>query len=242
MAHRCIRRDAPFCRLLERSGQMSIWARTGYDVDVPLRNSIPPVLSPIVDDVGAGAAIAGIVLPVHVHALNFGAKSAGNEMPIGFVARHVRTGQQSRHADSDRQSLARVEQAKIIVFGRPTVADRTKFNEASVCASFAAWPVVTHRERRDTTGPFNQNCIAQTLRMRRSYLAGQVETGVNRFSDVPARLESFFSLRLAQLAEARPSGCRLPHCFCRHDCREKTRVKAVFLIEGDMFRAVRECE
>jgi hypothetical protein len=134
---------------------------------------------------------------VHGHALNFGAKSAGDEMPIGFVACHVRTSQQVRHAGSDRQSLARVEQPKIIVFGRSPVADCTEFNEASVCAGFATWPVVTHRERRDATGTFNQNYITQTLRMRRAYLAGQVETRVNRFSYVPARLESFLSLHLA---------------------------------------------
>ena len=155
------------------------------------------MLSPIVDDVGAGVAIAGIVMPVHGHALNFGAKSAGDEMPIGFVACHVRTSQQVRHAGSDRQSLARVEQPKIIAFGRSPVADCTEFNEASVCAGFAAWPVVTHRERRDATGTFNQNYITQTLRVRRAYLAGQVETRVNRFSYVPARLESFLSLHLA---------------------------------------------
>ena len=51
------------------------------------------MLSPIVDDVDAGAAIAGIVRPVHGYALNFGAKSAGDEMPIGFVACDVRTSQ-----------------------------------------------------------------------------------------------------------------------------------------------------
>jgi hypothetical protein len=33
--------------------------------------------------------------------------------------------------------------------------------------------------------------------MRRAYLAGQVETRVNRFSYVPARLESLLSLHLA---------------------------------------------
>ena len=97
----------------------------------------------------------------------------------------------------DRQSLTRVEQPKIVVFGRSPVADCTEFNEASVCAGFAAWPVVTHRERRDATGTFNQNYITQTLRMRRAYLAAQVETRVNRFSYVPARLESFFSLHQA---------------------------------------------
>ena len=113
---------------------------------------------------------------MHGHALNFAAKSAGDEMPIGFVACHVRTSQQVRHAGSDRQSLARVEQPKIVVFGRSPVADCAEFNEASVCAGFAAWPVVTHRERRDATGTFNQNYITQTLRMRRAYLAGQVET------------------------------------------------------------------
>jgi hypothetical protein len=48
-----------------------------------------PDLSPIVDDIGAGAAIAGIVLPVHVHAPNLDAKSAGDEMSIGFMARYV---------------------------------------------------------------------------------------------------------------------------------------------------------
>jgi hypothetical protein len=83
------------------------------------------------------------------------------------------------------------------VFGRSPVADCTEFNEATVCAGFAAWPVVTHRERRDATGTFNQNYIAQTLRMRCAYLAGQVETGVNRFSYVPARLKSLLSLHLA---------------------------------------------
>ena len=138
------------------------------------------MLSPIVDDIDAGAAIAGIVRPVHGYALNFGAKSAGDKIPIGFVACHVRTSQQVRHAGSDRQSLACVEQPKIIVFGRSPVADCTEFNEASVCAGFAARPVVTHRERRDATGTFNQNYITQTLRMRRAYLAGQVETRVNR--------------------------------------------------------------
>jgi hypothetical protein len=40
------------------------------------------MLLPIVDDVGAGAAIAGIVLPVHGHARNFGAKSAGDQMTL----------------------------------------------------------------------------------------------------------------------------------------------------------------
>ena len=110
------------------------------------------MLSPIVDDVDAGAAIAGIVRPVHGYALNFGAKSAGDEMPIGFVACHVRTSQQVRHAGGDRQSPARVEQPKIIVFGRSPVADCTEFDEASVCAGFAARPVVTHRERRDASG------------------------------------------------------------------------------------------
>src|SRR5258706_5276452 len=85
----------------------------------------PWMLSPIVDDIGAGAAIAGIVLPVHGHALNFGPKSAGDEVAIGFLACHVRTSQQVRHAGSDRQSLTRVEQPKIIVFGRSPVADCT---------------------------------------------------------------------------------------------------------------------
>src|SRR5206468_8233834 len=113
-------------------------------------------LSPIVDDVGAGAAIAGIVIPVHGYTQNLGAKSAGDEMPIGFVACHVRTSQQVRHADSDRQSLARVEQSKIIAFGRSPVVDCTEFDEASVCAGFAAWPVVTDRKRCDATGTVNQ--------------------------------------------------------------------------------------
>src|SRR6266481_3119282 len=117
------------------------------------------MLSPIVDDVGAGAAIAGIGICVHGHALNFAAKSAGDEMAIGFLACHVRTSQQVRHAGSDRQSLARVEQPKIIVFGRSPVADCTEFNEASVCAGFAAWPVVTHREPSNARGTFNQNYI-----------------------------------------------------------------------------------
>jgi hypothetical protein len=75
---------------------------------------------------------------VHRHALNFAAKSAGYEMPIGFVACHVRTSQQVRHAGGDRQSLAGVEQPKIVVFGRSPVADCTELNEASVCAGFAA--------------------------------------------------------------------------------------------------------
>src|SRR4030081_1290151 len=100
----------------------------------PFRKSCVWMLSPIVDDVRAGAAIAGIVLPVHGHTLNFGAKSAGDEMPIGFVTCHVRTSQQFRHAGGDRQSLARVEQPKIIVFGRSPVADCTEFNQASICA------------------------------------------------------------------------------------------------------------
>ena len=134
---------------------------------------------------------------MHGHAQNFAAKFAGDEMPIGFMARHVRTSQQVRHAGSDRQSLARVEQPEIVVFGRSSVANCTEFNEAGVCAGFAAWPVVTHRERHDATGTFNQNYITQTLRMRRAYLAGQVETRVNRFSYVPARLEGLLSLHLA---------------------------------------------
>ncbi len=137
-------------------------------------------------------AIAGIVLPVHGHALNFAPKSAGDEMPIGFVACHVRASQQVRHAGSDRQSLTRVEQPKIVVFGRSPVADCTEFNEASVCAGFAAWPVVTHRERHDATATFNQDYITQALRMRRTYLAGQVETRVNRISYVAARLAASF--------------------------------------------------
>jgi hypothetical protein len=69
-------------------------ARTVHSVATdPFRKSSSAArLSPIVDDVDAGAAIAGIVLPVHGHALNFGAKSAGDKVPIGFLARHVRTG------------------------------------------------------------------------------------------------------------------------------------------------------
>ena len=129
-------------------------------------------------------AIAGIVLPVHGHALNFGAKSAGDEMPIGFVARHVRTSPQVRHADGDRQSLAGVEQPKIIVFGRPPVADRCEFNEARVGAGLAAWPIVTYRKSSNAAGAFQQNNVTQTLSIRCGDLPGQVETRVNRFSNI----------------------------------------------------------
>src|SRR6185295_1094072 len=91
------------------------------------------MLSPIVDDVGAGAAIAGIVLSVHGHALNFAAKSAGDEIPIGFVACHVRTSQQVRHAGSDRQSLARVEQPKIVDLPADGLVDfETRLHEDQV--------------------------------------------------------------------------------------------------------------
>jgi hypothetical protein len=56
-------------------------------------------------------------------------------MPIGFVARHVRASQQVRHAGSC-QSLARVEQPKVVIFGRSSAASCTEFNKAGVCAGF----------------------------------------------------------------------------------------------------------
>src|SRR6478736_1486619 len=62
-------------------------------------------LPPIVQNVDAGAAIAGVVVLVHRHALDLRAVSARDKVPIGLVARHVRARQHFRHADCGRQSF-----------------------------------------------------------------------------------------------------------------------------------------
>ena len=67
-------------RILTRGGSRADWT-----------------LPPIVDDVGAGAAIAGIVVPMHGDALDFCAKPPSDKMQISLVAGHVRTSQQGRH-------------------------------------------------------------------------------------------------------------------------------------------------
>jgi hypothetical protein len=59
----------------------------------PKETSGAEILPPIVDDEDAGAAITGIIMPMHGHALGFCAKSASNKMSIGFVPRHIRPGQ-----------------------------------------------------------------------------------------------------------------------------------------------------
>src|SRR6516164_2835485 len=107
------------------------------------------LLPPIVDDVGAGAAITGIVVLVHAHALDFRTKSARDKMPIGLLARQIRARQQVRHADGDRQSLTRVEQPKIILFGQWPVSRGTEFDEAIAGAGLTARSIVTHREGRN---------------------------------------------------------------------------------------------
>jgi hypothetical protein len=104
------------------------------------------------------------------------------------------------------KSLTRVEEPKIGVFGRSPVAGCPEFNEASVCSGFAAWPVVTHRECHDATATFNQNDVTQTLCTRRSYLAGQVKTRVNRFSYVSA--PRALAIQTSQVDQ----GSRLPEC------------------------------
>jgi hypothetical protein len=84
-------------------------------------------------------------------------KSAVDQVPIGFVPCHVRTGQQFRRAGRDGQSPACIEERKVIPFGRGAIADRSELDEAGVGAGFAAWPVVTHPECRNAIGIFNQD-------------------------------------------------------------------------------------
>ena len=123
---------------------------------------------------------------MHGHALDFGAKSASHKMPIGFMARHIGARQQVRHTDRDGQSLAHVEQSKIILFGRRSVAHRTEFDEAVVGAGFAARPVMTHRERHNAAAAFDESRIANTLRVSGADLLGEVKTGIKRVRNVPA--------------------------------------------------------
>src|SRR6516162_2657445 len=125
------------------------------------------MLSPIVDDVSARAAITGIVALVHGNALDFSSKSAFNKMPIGLMTRHISAGQQVWHARGNRQSLACVEQAKVILLGRRSVANRTKFNEAVACAGLAAGPIVADRKCYNVAAVFYQNRIAHSLRVGR---------------------------------------------------------------------------
>ena len=58
-------------------------------------------LSPVIDNIVRGA-VSGLVVPVHGDALDFCTKSAIDKVSIGFVPRHICSGQQIRHADRAR--------------------------------------------------------------------------------------------------------------------------------------------
>ena len=102
---------------------------------------------------------------------------------------------------------------------------------------------MTHGECRNPAGSFEQNRVAQTLRVRGTYLPGEVKTRAKCVSYILARKQGFVLLRHIQLAEARPSGRALSRRNGgRHDCGKKTGIKAVLLIQTDVLRALREGE
>jgi len=77
---------------------------------------------------------------------------------------------------------------------------------------------VTYGKSRDAAAAFNQNRIAETQRMRRADLRGEVEAGIKRVGDLAARPQRFLSLRFAQFAESRPAAGAFPrHSRRRHD-------------------------
>ena len=131
---------------------------------------------------------------------------------------------------------------KVILLGRRAVAGRTEFNKASVRAGLAARPIVTHRECRNAIGVFNQNRIADILRVRRADLSGEVETGVKRRGCVPAGAQSLVTPPCVQCTKARPTGRFHPRGRRGHDRGEKPRVEAELLIQGNMLGTVRERE
>ena len=81
-------------------------------------------------------------------------------------------------------------------------ADCPEFDETGVGAGFAARPIVAHRECGDAIGIFDQNRIAQTLRMRFAHLGGQVEAGAKRLGHVPACTQRLVTLHAGQRTKA----------------------------------------
>src|SRR5262249_5316229 len=160
-------------------------------------------------------------------ALERDAKSAPEEMPVSVLPCQVCAGQELRHADSPRQSLAGIEQPEIVVLGREAVTDRSEFDEAGVGAGFAARPEVTNCERRDAAGAFKQSGVAQTQCVRCADFAGEVQSGIETLAHSPAGPQRLVALRLRQRTEARPPGWGLrPHGLFRQDRGEKPRVEA----------------
>ena len=68
------------------------------------------MLSPVINDVDAWAAVTRLVVLVHVHTLNCGPKAARDKLLICLAACEVRAGQDGWHADGYGQGFARVQQ------------------------------------------------------------------------------------------------------------------------------------
>ncbi len=171
-----------------------------------------------------------------------GAKSATDENPIRLVARHVGAGQKLRHADGGGQGFAGLDQPDELPLGRRPGADDAEFDVAGVGAGFAARPPLADREARDAARAFEQHRIAEFLCERRADFAAQIEARINRLGNFAARPHGLVLLRAIQCAQARPSGSGFPLHRRRHDRGEKARVKSVFLIERDVFCALRKGE
>src|ERR1700745_2871809 len=79
-----------------------------------------PPLSPIVEYVDPGNAIAGLVRAVHRHTLDHRAETARQHLAVGFLAREIDARQHVRHAGMARDHGNGVEQSpKALSGARP---------------------------------------------------------------------------------------------------------------------------
>src|SRR5580700_3690520 len=102
--------------------------------------------APIVENVEAGSAVAGLIRPMHRHALDPGTKPASQHMPVRLLARQIDPRQHVLHADRLRESGATVEQRRETLLAARARPYRTELDKAATLAGLACRPPMADRE------------------------------------------------------------------------------------------------